>query len=110
MSDNWEKVQEIFFAAVDLPPAEQHRFLDDACRYSPDLRREIDSLLLADRSHSHDIDLALEAAAQRIIGADPVIGARFGPCLWPPTISNARSACVRISCRRGRTIWRCAGI
>src|ERR1039457_193035 len=27
MPDNWEKVQEIFFAAPDLPSAEQQRFL-----------------------------------------------------------------------------------
>jgi serine/threonine protein kinase len=79
MPDNWEKVQEVFFAAADLPSAEQRRFLDGACRDNPDLRRDVDSLLVADRSHSHDIDRAVEAAAQQITGADPVIGARFGP-------------------------------
>jgi hypothetical protein len=31
------------------------------------------------RTHSHDIDLTVEAAAQQILGADPVIGARFDP-------------------------------
>ena len=31
------------------------------------------------RTHSHDIDLTVEAAAQLILGADPVIGARFDP-------------------------------
>jgi len=79
MPDNWEKVQEIFFAAADLPSAEQHRFLEGACRDNPDLRRDVDSLLVADRTHSHDIDLAVKAAAQEILDADPVIGARFGP-------------------------------
>ena len=34
---------------------------------------------VADRTHSHDIDLAVKAAAQQVLGADPVIGARFGP-------------------------------
>ena len=81
MPDNWEKVQEIFFAAADLPLAEQYRFLDSACRGNPDLRRDVDSLLVADHTHSHDrnIDLAVQAAAQQVLGADPVIGARFGP-------------------------------
>ena len=79
MPDNWETVQEVFFRAADLPSAEQHRFLDGACQDNPDLRRDVDSLLVADRSHSHDIDLAVEAAAKEIVGADdPVIGARFG--------------------------------
>src|ERR1022692_551596 len=78
MPDNWEKVQEVFFAAADLPSAEQQRFLEGACRGNPDLRRDVDSLLVADRTHSHDIDLAVEAAAQQMVGGDPAIGARFG--------------------------------
>jgi len=78
MPDNWEKVQEIFLAAADLPPGEQQRFLESACSDDPELRRDVDSLLVADRNHSHDIDLAVRAAAQQLLGADPVIGARFG--------------------------------
>ena len=78
MPDNWEKVQELFFAVADLPSAEQRRILDGACRGNPDLRRDVDSLLVADHTHSHDIDLAVKAAAQQVLGADPVIGARFG--------------------------------
>jgi len=79
MLDNWEKVQDIFFAAADLPSAEQRRFLDSACRDNQVLRRDVDSLLVADRTHSHDIDQAVETAAKEIVGGDPVIGARFGP-------------------------------
>ncbi len=79
MRDNWEKVREVFFTAAELPAAEQRRFLDGACAGDPDLRREVDSLLVADRTHSHDIYLAVETAAQEIVGIDPVIGALFGP-------------------------------
>ena len=78
MRDNWDQVQELFFAAADLPAAEQRRFLEEACAGDPDLRREVDSLLTADCTHSHDIDSAVEAAAQTLLGIDPVIGARFG--------------------------------
>jgi len=76
--DNWGQIQDLFFAAADLPAAEQHRFLDNACADNPGLRRDVDSLLAADRTHSHDIDLAVKAAAQEVLGADPVLGARFG--------------------------------
>jgi tetratricopeptide (TPR) repeat protein len=79
MPGNWDKVREIFFAAADLPAGQQHGFLETACAGDPDLRREVDSLLVADRTDSQDIDLALRAAAQKLIGADPVIGGRFGP-------------------------------
>jgi len=79
MPGNWEKVQEIFFAAADLPAGEQRRFIESACAGDPDLRREVASLLVADQTDSRDIDLALEAAAQKLLGADTVIGGRFGP-------------------------------
>lgn len=79
MPDNWEKVQKLFLAAADLPAGRQHLFLESACAGDPDLRREVDSLLVADRTDSQDIDLAVEAAAQNLLGADPVIGGRFGP-------------------------------
>jgi len=79
MPDNWEQVREIFCAAADLPVAERQGFLEGACGDNPDLLREVDSLLAAERTHSHDIDLAVAAAAQQLASADPVIGARFGP-------------------------------
>jgi len=69
----------MFFAAADLPAGDQDRFLDGVCRDDPDLRQDVDSLLAADRTHSRDIALAVEAVAQQILGVDPVIGARFGP-------------------------------
>ena len=78
MPDNWEKVREIFLGAADLPAGKQRRFLDSACRGNPELRAEVDSLLAAGRTRARDIDLAVKAAAQEVVDADPVIGARPG--------------------------------
>lgn len=50
MSDNWEEVQALFLAVADLPADEQSRFLEAACTDRPDLRREVESLLVADRT------------------------------------------------------------
>jgi hypothetical protein len=71
MADNWDSLREIFFTATDLPPNQQSRFLDKACLDNPALRREVDSLLAADRAHSGDLDLAVEAEARDLSGEDP---------------------------------------
>lgn len=41
----WERAREIFGQAMDLAPADRGRFLDDACRDAPDVRREVEELL-----------------------------------------------------------------
>lgn len=71
MADNWENLRQVFFTATDLPPNQQSRFLDEACLENPELRREVDSLLAADRAQSGDLDLAVEAEAREFSGEDP---------------------------------------
>src|ERR1017187_10422735 len=46
---------------------------------NPDLPWDVDSLLVADSHPFARHRLTVEAAAQQILGADPVIGARFDP-------------------------------
>lgn len=45
--DGSADLETLFAEAVDLPPAERSRFLDDRCRDQPGLREDIDSLLAA---------------------------------------------------------------
>jgi tetratricopeptide (TPR) repeat protein len=77
-TDNWEQVQELFLAAADLPPEEQQRFLDSTCGVHSMLREEVESLLVADQAGGEGIAAALKDAAQSLLGADPIIGARLG--------------------------------
>jgi tetratricopeptide (TPR) repeat protein len=77
-TDDWGKIQKLFLAAADLPPAEQQRFLDGACADDPPLRREIESLLPSDRDGEQSIAAAVAGAAQDLLGGDPLIGARLG--------------------------------
>ena len=43
----WERVKELFDAALEQPPADRDRFLSSACGSDSSLREEIDSLLSA---------------------------------------------------------------
>ncbi|HSF19131.1 MAG TPA: hypothetical protein VLK65_26630 [Vicinamibacteria bacterium] len=42
----WVEVDEILSAALDLPPCERTRWLDDVCATSPELRSEVSRLLV----------------------------------------------------------------
>jgi eukaryotic-like serine/threonine-protein kinase len=46
--EQWDRVQELFLQAIDLPAEERGPFLDKACGDDSELRREIDSLLAHD--------------------------------------------------------------
>jgi len=44
--EKWQEAKEIFYAALQRPPAEREHFLDESCR-DDDLRGEVESLLAA---------------------------------------------------------------
>ncbi|HLW75982.1 MAG TPA: hypothetical protein VKS01_03335, partial [Bryobacteraceae bacterium] len=48
-ADYWERIQELFHLAADLPREQQERFLDTECVDDRDLRAEVESLLTSDR-------------------------------------------------------------
>jgi tetratricopeptide (TPR) repeat protein/predicted Ser/Thr protein kinase len=56
-NEEWQKVEELLDAALELAPAERGRFLEGACADAPGLRREVESLL------------ACEAQADGFLGA-----------------------------------------
>ena len=77
---NWERVQEIFLQAVDLPSSERDAFLDRICNGDAGLRAEVDSLLRADAAGVNDIAAAIESEASAFLDDDASLaGARMGP-------------------------------
>lgn len=46
----WDRIQEIYYAAVSMAPAERSAFVERACAQDPDVLREVKSLLDADES------------------------------------------------------------
>ena len=78
VSTRWERVRDLFRAAVTLAPPERAAFLATACADDGGLRREVESLLGAlDGAGS----LAETPAAGLVgpAGPDPLIGRRLGP-------------------------------
>src|SRR6266571_5794730 len=63
--NHWQRVKNLFHAAVDLPMAEREVFLSDACGADNDLRSEVESLIASHEKDGSFIDSpAYEAAAE----------------------------------------------
>jgi len=80
---SWERTQQLFLQAADLPPAAQARFLDSACAGDPDLRAEVESLIAADRKDGAGVAAAVGSAAALFFesdtGSQELAGQRLGP-------------------------------
>jgi len=55
-ADQWKKVEELFQAAITLPPEKRSAFLERACSGDPGLRTEVESLLNHDLSAGSFLD------------------------------------------------------
>jgi tetratricopeptide (TPR) repeat protein len=76
---DWQRIQDLFHAAVDLPPSEQVEFLHSACGEDRDLLRHVRSLIFS--VHGDGLESAIGHAAASVddgeLGLEP--GARIGP-------------------------------
>jgi eukaryotic-like serine/threonine-protein kinase len=59
----WDQAQRLFLDAADLPPADQSRYLDEACADDDELRAEVESLMRADRGSGQIIASVVENEA-----------------------------------------------
>jgi hypothetical protein len=54
--DRWQKIDEIFHAALQYKSDERKAFIDEACQGDDELRRELESLLVEDKiAHIKDL-------------------------------------------------------
>ena len=54
ISDRWERITEIYDAALEVAEAERPIFVREACQGDEDLRREVESLLAYDQQAQQD--------------------------------------------------------
>src|SRR5258705_7064155 len=64
----WEKLQEIFHAALALEPSERTAFMEHSCRGNESLRKQVESLLESHEKTNNFVDSpAYQAAAEMLI-------------------------------------------
>src|SRR5579862_7449873 len=74
----WKQIEDLFFAAADLPAAERAAFLDEACAGDPVLRSEAESLLATETQTIFNIADLIQGAATSLFEEQSMEGARFG--------------------------------
>ena len=67
-SRRWERLQQLFHAAADLPAAEQRRYLEAATGDDPTLVSEALAMLAADAGVASILDRGIEDAAHQMLG------------------------------------------
>jgi serine/threonine protein kinase/tetratricopeptide (TPR) repeat protein len=77
MSD-WQRVQTLFLASVDLPTEERSRFLEEVCADDDELLKEIESLLATDADSGELIETVVREEASTLFDAQVLIGERLG--------------------------------
>ena len=79
--DRWQRLNEVFLAAIEQDPGRRAAFLDEACAGNPVLRAEVESLVVSHEQAGSFMEApAYEAEAERP-GADPadaLVGRRLG--------------------------------
>ena len=76
-TDQWDRVKELFEAALERPSQERSAFITDACRGDEEVRREVESLLSA---HERDLSFMNEPIGILLPADEPVLapGQPFG--------------------------------
>jgi len=71
-SERWERIEELFHAALELLPEEREAFLKEACDEDPELQREIESLLAFDDPDESFLESPAIQLAARELAAESV--------------------------------------
>ncbi len=82
-AEAWERIQELFAAAVDLPPLERAAFLERECYGDDTVRREVQSLIDSDEQAETFIENPAGAIPSDLLDAPEaetsLAGRHFGP-------------------------------
>src|SRR5262249_31148856 len=90
--ERWQRIEELFDAAIQLPPEERGRFLDRQCGEDHALRRELERMLSHDDSRPiHEI---VQQAAAGVQIRDEWNGRRMGPYRIVDTIGHGGMGAV----------------
>ena len=79
--ERWDRIQDLFHQAADLPEARRPIFLTEQCGDDPSLVPEVTALLAADARANTPIDRPVAAVAHQLLGSAPtdLTAHRFGP-------------------------------
>ncbi len=94
----WDHVQQIFHAAVDLPPGERAAYVAKACAGDADLLAHVQALIAGDREDSVLDTSTADVARDLFDGTDSAgVGARIGPYRLTARLGEGGSGVVHLA-------------
>jgi tRNA A-37 threonylcarbamoyl transferase component Bud32/tetratricopeptide (TPR) repeat protein len=75
--ERWQRIQDLFYSAADLPPARRADYLHDACAGDESLIRQVEDLIASEHEAEGFLDVTLRETASTMVGAQT--GERIGP-------------------------------
>jgi eukaryotic-like serine/threonine-protein kinase len=94
--DNWDRIQEIFLEALDLPSEGQACYLDAACGADAELRADVESLLRASPADDW-LSNAVGSQALALLRGSSLSGARLGAYRVIPEISQGSTGAIYLA-------------
>ncbi len=109
MTERWEKLTDLFTAALECPPAERAAFLDSSCEGDGALRAELESLIRAHEQSGEFLEQPAADVAAALIDEDVeplAAGQRLGPYLIKEQIGRGGMGVVYLAedTRLGREV------
>ncbi len=95
--DRWQRVRELFEAALERVDSERHAFLDAVCSTDDELRREVESLLEADGGPDDPVARAIDGSVPAGPGPTLRIGRQVGPYRIAEVISEGGMGIVYLA-------------
>ena len=65
-SEHWRRLEQLFYAALDLEPTQRPEFLEKACASNPQLRQEVETLLNSSEKTWGFLQKPLQSAAEQV--------------------------------------------
>jgi serine/threonine protein kinase len=77
--EKWDRIEEIFLQAADVPPSERGPLLDRICGGDTEMRMEVESLLRADATGESGVCAAIESEVACMLNEYLPVDTRLGP-------------------------------